>query len=143
MTNREKREARKHACLMLYQYDIGSFSPEEVVTNYWEEEKASPQVKEMAETLFKRTVENLKNVDMEIARFLRKGWVVSRLLPMDRSILRVATYEILNENFSPPEAVINDAVEIAKVYGEDEKSPKFINAILHRVKLESAKWKKE
>ncbi|RUM45827.1 MAG: transcription antitermination factor NusB [Desulfurobacterium sp.] len=139
MTNREKKEAREHACLMMYQYDVGNFSPDEVVSNYWEERSASPQVKQMAELLFKRTLENLKKVDMEISRYLKKGWVVSRLLPMDRSILRVATYEILNENFSPPEAVINDAVDIAKVYGEDVKSPKFVNAILDRVKSESGK----
>ena len=58
---------------------------------------------------------------------------------MDRSILRVATYELLKENISPPEAVINDAVELAKVYGEDEKSYKFINAILDKVKRDASK----
>jgi N utilization substance protein B len=139
MTNRDKKEAREHACLMMYQYDIGGFSPDEVISTYWEEKSVSPEVKQMAELLFKRTVENLKNVDMEISRHLKKGWFVSRLLPMDRSILRVATYEILNESISPPPAVINDAVEIAKAYGEDEKSPKFINAILDRIKSESVK----
>jgi len=133
MTNREKRKAREHACLMMYQYDLSGFSPEEIVCSYWEDRDASPEVRYMAEHLFKKTVENLNSVDKEISRYLKKGWVVSRLLPMDKSILRIATYEILNERFSPPQAVINDAVNIAKLYGEDEKSPKFVNAVLDRI----------
>ena len=58
---------------------------------------------------------------------------------MDRSILREATNEILYEEISPAEAVINDAVEIAKVYGEDAKSPKFINAVLDKIKRDAGK----
>ena len=133
MTNRDKKRAREHAFLMMYQYDIGGLPPGEIALNYWEDNKESEEIRQMATYLFKKTVENLKNVDMEISKYLKKGWLISRLMPMDRSILRVATYEILKEKFSPVEAVINDAVDLAKVYGEDEKSPKFINAILDKV----------
>jgi len=133
MTNRDKKRAREHAYLMMYQYDLGGLPPEEIALNYWEDNKESEEIRQMATYLLKKTVENLKNVDMEISKYLKKGWLISRLMPMDRSILRVATYEILKENFSPIEAVINDAVDLAKVYGEDEKSPKFINAILDKV----------
>ncbi len=135
MTNKEKRRARHHAYLMAYQWDLGSLEPEEVLLNYWEEvEEPSQGVKEVAERLFKKTVESIKSVDGLISKYLKKGWTVSRLLPVDRSILRVATYELLNEELSPPEAVINDAVEFAKLYGEDPKSPAFINALLDRIK---------
>ena len=133
MTNRDKKRAREHAFLMMYQYDFGGLPPEEIALNYWEDNEESEEIRQMATYLLKKTVENLKNVDMEISKYLKKGWLISRLMPMDRSILRVATYEILKENFSPVEAVINDAVDLAKVYGEDEKSPKFINAILDKV----------
>jgi N utilization substance protein B len=133
MTNRNKKRAREHAYLMMYQYDVGGLPPEEIVLNYWEDNKEGKDIKQMATYLFQKTIENLKNVDTEISRYLKKGWLVPRLMPMDRSILRVATYEILEENLSPVEAVINDAVDLAKVYGEDEKSPKFINAILDKV----------
>ncbi len=135
MTNKEKRRARHHAYLMAYQWDLGSLEPKEVILNYWEEvEEPSQEVKEVAERLFKRTVENRESVDGLISKYLKRGWTVSRLLPVDRSILRVATYELLNEELSPPEAVINDAVEFAKLYGEDPKSPAFINALLDRIK---------
>ncbi len=140
MTNRDKRRARHHAYLMLYQWDISSLSPEEISSLYWEEvEETSPQVKELAKRLFKSTVENLESVDAEIEKHLKEGWKVSRLLPVDRSILRGATYEILNWDLSPVEAVINDAVEFAKLYGEDPKSPAFINAVLDKVKRDVGK----
>ncbi|MEO2065928.1 MAG: transcription antitermination factor NusB [Desulfurobacteriaceae bacterium] len=140
MTTRDKRRARHHAYLMLYQWDISSLSPEEISSLYWEEvEETLPQVKELAERLFKSTVESLGSVDAEIEKHLKEGWKVSRLLPVDRSILRGATYEILNWNLSPAEAVINDAVEFAKLYGEDPKSPAFINAVLDKVKRDVGK----
>lgn len=133
MTNREKRRSREHAFLMMYQYDLLKIPPDEVVSKYWEEQKEDEKVKMAANQLLKGTVENLKTVDMEIARYLRKGWTIPRLIPIDRSILRTAAYEILMGNLSPVEAVINDAVSLAKVYSENDKSPKFINAILDKV----------
>jgi len=140
MTNKEKKRGRHHAYLMLYQWDISSLSPEEISSLYWEEaEEPSPEVKKLAKELFKSTVENLKEVNSEIEKHLKKGWNVSRLLPVDRSILRGATYEILNWDISPAEAVINDAVDFAKLYGEDPKSPAFINAILDKVKRDVGK----
>ncbi|SNR68647.1 transcription antitermination factor NusB [Desulfurobacterium atlanticum] len=137
LTNKQKREARTHAVLMLYQYDIGNFSPEEVKELYREEaEVSSLEVFKAAQELFERTLRNLENIDKTIAKYLKKGWKVERLLPLDRAILRVATEELLNGSFSPQAAIINDAVEIAKDYGEDERSPKFINAILDRISKE-------
>ncbi len=144
LSNPEKKRAREHAYLIAYQVDVSGFSPEEVAETYWEEleeerGKEKPEVKELAERLVKETYRNLFEVDSTIARHLKKGWVIDRLLPMDRSILRVATYELLKEEISPPEAVINDAVELAKEYGEEEKSYKFINAILDKVKQDAGK----
>ena len=144
LSSPEKKRAREHAYLIAYQVDVSGFSPEEVAETYWEEleeerGKEKPEVKELAERLVKETYRNLFEVDSTIARHLKKGWVIDRLLPMDRSILRVATYELLKEEISPPEAVINDAVELAKEYGEEEKSYKFINAILDKVKQDAGK----
>ncbi|ADU96876.1 NusB antitermination factor [Thermovibrio ammonificans HB-1] len=140
LTNREKKKAREHACLIMYQVDVGNLPLKEVTENYWSDfGKEKEEIKELSEYLVKKTIEHLEEVDRAIGKHLKKGWVIERLLPMDRSILRVASYEILNEEISPPEAVINDAVEIAKSYGEDEKSPKFINAILDKVKRDAGK----
>ncbi|MEO2082681.1 MAG: transcription antitermination factor NusB [Desulfurobacteriaceae bacterium] len=134
LTNRDKRKAREHAYLLMYQYDLSGLLPEEVLENYWEEVKEKEEVKDLAVRLFKGTLDNLEKVDREISKHLKKGWYIERLLPMDRSILRVSTYELMMEDVSPPEAVINDAVGLSKEYGEDVKSPAFINAVLDSVK---------
>lgn len=143
LSNADKKRAREHACLITYQSDISGFNADEVAKTYWEEVKENgkekPEVKELAEKLARETYKHLNKIDSEISKYLKKGWVIERLLPMDRAILRVATYEILNEKISPPEAVINDAVELARKYGEDEKSHKFINAILDKVKKNAGK----
>jgi N utilization substance protein B len=135
LSNKEKRRARKHAILMVYQYELSKASPEEVENSYWDDNKENENVKLMASKLFRGTLKNIKLIDIEIAKHLKKGWTIKRLLPIDRSILRVSVYEILNEKISPAGAIINDAVEIAKKYGE-EKSPKFVNAILDRIAKE-------
>ncbi|RUM89559.1 MAG: transcription antitermination factor NusB [Thermovibrio sp.] len=144
LSNRDKKKAREYAYLIMYQVDVSGFSPDEIAETFWEEleeerGRVKEEVKKLSEKLVKGTVKSLFEVDSEISKHLKKGWVIDRLLPMDRSILRVATYELLKENISPPEAVINDAVELAKVYGEDEKSYKFINAILDKVKRDASK----
>jgi len=135
LSNKEKRRARKHAILMVYQHELSKISPEEVENSYWDDNKENENVKLMASKLFRGTLKNIKLIDIEIAKHLKKGWTIKRLLPIDRSILRVSVYEILNEKISPAGAIINDAVEIAKKYGE-EKSPKFVNAILDRIAKE-------
>ncbi|OMH40925.1 transcription antitermination factor NusB [Desulfurobacterium indicum] len=137
LSNKDKRRAREHAILMLYQYDVGHFEPEEVKSFYREEtEGESSEVLSLAESLFDAVVSNKEEVDTVISKFIKKGWSLDRLLPVDRAILRLATTEILKGSFSPVPAIINDAIEIAKEYGEDEKSPKFINAILDRIAKE-------
>lgn len=67
-------------------------------------------------------------VDSTIEKNL-KGWTIQRLAKVDRQILRIAVYEFLYKDDIPPEVSINEAVEIARVYGSDD-SPKFINGIL-------------
>ena len=145
LSNKEKKKAREHACLILYQYDLGQLPLEEIEENYWNDfakefgEAEKREIKELAHYLVKKTLERKEEVDEAISKHLKRGWVIERLLPMDRSILREATNEILYEEISPAEAVINDAVEIAKVYGEDAKSPKFINAVLDKIKRDAGK----
>jgi len=67
-------------------------------------------------------------VDSTIEKNL-KGWTIQRLAKVDRQILRIAVYEFLYKDDIPPEVSINEAVEIARIYGSDD-SPKFINGIL-------------
>lgn len=84
----------------------------------------------------KGTRENLSEIDEMIKSRLKKGWTLSRLSTADRSILRLAVYEmIFAEPKIPTGVVINEAVELAKQYGADESS-RFINGILDAINRE-------
>lgn len=59
-------------------------------------------------------------------------WSVGRMPLVDRNILRIATYELLHVSDVPPSVAINEAVELAKVYGGEDSS-KFVNGVLGRI----------
>jgi N utilization substance protein B len=71
---------------------------------------------------------NRATLDREIARFAPE-WPVEQLAPIDRNVLRIALFELLFRKEAPPAAVIDEAVELAKVFGS-EASPRFVNGVL-------------
>ncbi len=71
---------------------------------------------------------NRKDIDLAIGR-ASENWKVERLAAVDRAVLRIATYELLHEPETPPEVVIDEAVEIARRFG-GERSPAFVNGVL-------------
>ncbi|SNV79667.1 transcription antitermination factor NusB [Clostridium cochlearium] len=75
--------------------------------------------------------ENIEVLDENIEKYL-KNWSLNRLAKVDLAILRLCSYEILFSNEVPNNVAINEAVELAKKYGDD-KSPAFINAILDKI----------
>ena len=74
---------------------------------------------------------NIENIDIKIKENLKTGWKIERISKIDLSILRLAIYEIIYKEV-PFKVAINEAVELAKKYGE-ENSPKFVNGILASV----------
>jgi N utilization substance protein B len=74
---------------------------------------------------------SMDQLDETIGR-ISEHWVVSRMPLVDRNILRLATYELLYALDVPPSVAINEAVELAKVYGGDDSS-KFVNGVLGKV----------
>lgn len=69
-------------------------------------------------------------LDNKIAPYL-KDWTIDRLLKSDRIILRMSTYELLNSE-TPQKVIINEAVELAKQFSDDEHY-KFINGVLSNI----------
>lgn len=87
--------------------------------------------KTFPESLFKCVLEKKK----EIAKIIQKyapQWPIEKIAPVDRAILEIGVYEIAYSKDIPPVVAINEAIEIAKVYG-DTNSPKFINGVLSTV----------
>lgn len=91
-------------------------------------------VKNYAFEIVKFAAQNLKETDAALSKYVQ-SWSFERMSAMDRNLLRIAVSE-LDEKFAvPPAVVINEAIEIAKIFGTDD-SAKFINAVLDKVKKE-------
>lgn len=90
---------------------------------------------EEAETYLRRLVEAAQGHEGELDAILRKHlkrWRLERLTVLDRAILRLAAAEILYFDDVPPKVSINEAVEVAKKYGDDEAG-KFVNGVLDSI----------
>ena len=133
MSNR--RQARECALQSLYYADSGKTAIENV-GRYTEEFK-----KELAECypfcldLVNGTTKYLPKIDKLVSSYA-KNWTLARMSAVDRSILRLATYEIVfSKEDTPIPAIIDEAIELAKKYST-ENSGKFINGLLDQLKKE-------
>jgi N utilization substance protein B len=71
----------------------------------------------------------------EILARLAHGWSLARMTPVDRNILRLGAYELLERRETPAAVVIDEAVELAKRFG-DQDSPAFVNGVLDALRRE-------
>ncbi len=125
----KRREARKNVLKALYS--------KEFLERYEIKEKGKDKYERQ---VYDGIVDKKDEIDNLIDNYA-EGWRVDRLAILDRNILRIGIYEMLYlDPPTPPEVMINEAVELAKTYGTEE-SPKFINGILDRVWHEEGRRK--
>ena len=128
-----RRDGREAAVQFLYANDIQGiidYSPEKL-DDFWELRDAKPFVREFAAELIVGVLENLTGIDAAIRNQL-ENFSFQRLAAVDRNILRLGAFEILHANHIPPQAAINEAIEIAKRFGTDD-SARFVNGILDKI----------
>ena len=123
-----RRQARMIALQTLYEYDIAQHTPAEVLQRHVEERQLPAPVVEYAEALVLGVNEHLADIDAHIQSAARE-WPLQQMARIDKNILRLAIYEILFNNTVPAKAAINEAVELAKIFGSDTSS-RFINGVL-------------
>ena len=116
---------------MLYQWDLGGNTPEQVGTSFFLERSADSEVEAFARGLFRGAVDDIASLD-ELIRKHSANWRLERMAAVDRSILRVAVYELLHDPETPPHAVINEALEIARRFS-GEGSVQFVNGVLDTI----------
>lgn len=138
---RKRTYARECALKILYQIDLTKGSVDEALDNFWSycEEEENAQLKEFVATLVNGARENLKTIDAEISHFAL-NWQMHRMPVVDRNILRLAAFELLYLSDIPAKVSINEAIELAKKYG-DKDSGKFVNAVLDKIKKTKAENK--
>jgi transcription antitermination protein NusB len=126
-----RRIARELAFKILFQTDIGRNPWQEVLPRAIQESNLPEKSQDFLEQLVKGTIKNLKEIDNEIIKYAQ-DWKLERMANTDRNILRMAIFEIKFMEDIPPGVTVNEAVVLAKKYGDDE-SGKFVNGILGNV----------
>lgn len=129
-----RRKAREEALKALYRREFLPLNAEGLLA---EADLPTP-AREFAQSLVAGVLAHQEEID-QIISVRAKGWGLDRLPLVDRNILRLGLYELLFTE-TPPEVVINEAVELAKLYGT-ERAPAVVNAILDRVWKEMGRGK--
>lgn len=136
-----RRKARVVTLQALYELDCTSHAPGTVLDERAEENKLPEGQLEFSRQLVFGVLENRTRLDRWIARFAPE-WPVDQMAIVERNILRIALWEFAVGKLTPVRVAINEAVELAKLYGSDS-APRFINGVLgglaeHAEELERA-----
>jgi len=132
-----RRSARIIALQALYQIDIGNRPVHDVLIFDWLDRQYEEASLSFAVKLVKGTMENLDLIDNKIKNQL-EHWDLERLSYIDRSILRFSTFSLYFQDDVPDTVVINEAVELAKIFGTDD-SYRFVNGVLDGIRKEKLK----
>lgn len=125
----KRRTAREKALQALFQIDVSKADPGDAIEHVLDGASEDNYLT----SLIHGVVDNIHRIDQILSELLEK-WTLERLATVDRNILRLSAYELLYlKEEVPPNVAIDEAVEIAKLYG-DENSSRFINGVLSKVK---------
>jgi len=120
----------------LYAAEVASVKAAEALTDFWGEHPSyDREIKEFTGELVEGVLDNIEKIDSTISAYA-ENWTLKRMAVVDKNILRLAAYELLFRNDIPPKVTINEAVDIAKKFG-DENSGKFVNGILDKIGKEA------
>jgi transcription antitermination protein NusB len=132
-----RRKAREAALQMLYQIDLSGEDPEQAIALYQQCLGESEDADDFALELVRGWAQKRDVVDAKV-REVSQHWRLERMARVDRNILRLATFELLGMAAIPAKVTLNEAVELAKRFG-DEQSPAFVNGVLDRIASDLAK----
>ena len=129
-----RRIARELVLQSLFQIDFAQVDCEAALNAAVEErpDKSAEKAKEYAQDVLNGVLANCEAIDARISEYAI-DWTLERMPAVDRNILRVAVYEMFfAAEKLVPNVAINEAVEIAKIYGTDD-TPRFINGVLGKM----------
>jgi N utilization substance protein B len=123
--------AREAALQMLFSADLGSTAAEATVANFWREFPGDPEGRVYADAAVHGVLEQKDKIDVHV-RKASQNWRLERMTAIDRNVLRLGTWELLNRPDVPRAVIIDESVEIAKRYGGKENAS-FVNGVLDRI----------
>jgi len=124
----KRRKARELALQTLFQIDLSEANPTDALQHVLEE--AEEKEDSFLSSIVTSFIEHKEAIDKTLSSNI-ESWTIDRLGNVDRNILRIALVELNYLEDAPKSVVINEAIEIAKIYGDDDSS-KFINAVLSK-----------
>ena len=130
---RKRTVARECALKVLYQRDVTALNIELINQHFWEDatEDYSMDIKDFAARLVFGVHQHCEEIDSKITTYAT-NWQLKRMAVIDRNILRLGVFELFYAPDIPPKVTINEAVELAKKYGDSESSI-FVNGILDKM----------
>ena len=131
----KRTKARECALQLLYQWDITRAPMDRVVGRFWQVRSGTEEMKAMAERLARGAQREVDRLDEAIAK-ASSHWRLDRIAPIDRDILRLGAYELMEEAGTPASVIIDEAVELAKRFSEAD-APAFVNGVLDAIKREA------
>ncbi len=132
-----RRNSREWALQMLFEIDANPPTDgiDKAIADFWdflsvEGEPPQKDLRAFAEQLVRGVWENRDAIDARISGYL-ENWTIDRIGGVDRSVLRLAMYELFYSDETPPVVILNEAVDIAKFFSTRDAG-KFVNGILDR-----------
>lgn len=125
---RDRREARVLAMKILFEADLTPHDALDVLFRELGDDSVAEDQQRYCETLVRGVVSELESIDRQIGE-AAPAFPVDQLPAVDRNVLRVAVYELTMNPEVPTKAAINEAVELAKLFGGDNSS-RFVNGVL-------------
>ncbi|ABR74845.1 N utilization substance protein B [Actinobacillus succinogenes] len=125
-----RRRARECAVQALYSWAVSNNDATEIELSFITEQDMKGVDTPYFRKLFRNTVTYLESVDVTIAPFLDR--TSEELTPIEKAVLRLATYELKYEPDVPYKVAINEAIELAKTFGAED-SHKYINGVLDKI----------
>lgn len=126
---KSRRRARQEAVILLYQADLLNKSIDNILET---EGFFGKEIDDFTKKLVTGVTENLESIDEEIKNVV-ENWSFGRIAIIDRNIIRIAIYEMLFISEIPLKVSVDEAIEISKILGQKNDTPKFVNGILGKI----------
>lgn len=123
-----RRKARELTLKALYAYEISGSDAQQVSDDIISTSQIKEEAKRFSQILFEKVLQNIEKIDNLIKGSV-KSWDFSRIALVEKNILRIGVGELLFFSDIAPAITINEAIELAKKYGEKD-SKNFINGVL-------------
>jgi N utilization substance protein B len=130
-----RHKARSAAVQALYQWDMMDCPTDELNTDFLEEKERKALDEEYLSKLLVGVPANQEVIEKAVSPFLDRD--LSKVDPIERNILRLSVYEMLFHRTVPLKVIINEAIELTKIFGSDQ-GYKFVNGTLDKLANEAS-----